>query len=280
MKRGNRLFEVQFANLHNFPTSWFVGNTVTSEGSIYVCTRIDPLFLLLSLFECSRENGKYFTPLDQIFDSNFEEVISCESLRPSLICDVNEVLGPEQPLYRLNEVKALAWLQRKVARVASELSIMAARDEKDLQTLNGIAGIVSTFHTGNDAPYTVVKKEETNQENNDLSPEFYRSSFALVAEYLSTAWATKLYEALGEKVGTNTDTANQKKDTKIGSKRGWNVQDENVDALQYTIAPKRHKSALGECTSSKTKQRSAAQKKLAKTNIKGMKKMMFFFKNS
>ena len=62
---GGKLLELQVL-CPNPRNSWFVDNTIMKNGSLYVATRFDVLFLLLPLLEKSKSN---FSPLPQILSN-------------------------------------------------------------------------------------------------------------------------------------------------------------------------------------------------------------------
>ncbi|CAK0787484.1 hypothetical protein CVIRNUC_010704 [Coccomyxa viridis] len=107
--------------------SWFVGDAVLEDGSMYLCTPVDPLFLALPLLESSRmqaagEQG-VFCEAEQLLqrEDNPSHAQLAELLQGSfsLLCDVKSAGGDEY--FRLNDEKVLAWLRCKVKVLRNSL---------------------------------------------------------------------------------------------------------------------------------------------------------------
>jgi hypothetical protein len=56
---GNALLEIQ--RVLQEPTSWFIGQSVESDGALHVATRIDPLYLALPLLYRARNQVGSFS---------------------------------------------------------------------------------------------------------------------------------------------------------------------------------------------------------------------------
>ena len=103
---GSKLYELQTS----YPmlgeelgyASWFVGDSVISDGSLLVATPIDPIFLVSLL--CT---SKRIRPFDQLFISENapESNVLHENLDLKYIYDVNDDYGPDSIFYRYNEEK-------------------------------------------------------------------------------------------------------------------------------------------------------------------------------
>ena len=110
---SGHLLELQeAAPLDAEPRSWLVDQTVHKDGTLFLATRVDPLFFLLPLLQ---NNGTRYSPFGQICSPEIHRV--CPEARASQIADVNDKLGPDMVLYRFNEEKVLGWLHRKVVRL-------------------------------------------------------------------------------------------------------------------------------------------------------------------
>ncbi|KAG0561431.1 hypothetical protein KC19_9G064400 [Ceratodon purpureus] len=108
-------------------TAWFIENSVCADGSLYLATPVDPLFVILPILEQLRmkkgdDMGK-FRSLDDIVSVDGYPGYEC--LRPYLqrslgiICESREV--GEDMFYRLDDSKVLAWLLCKVAKLSEAL---------------------------------------------------------------------------------------------------------------------------------------------------------------
>ena len=160
---------VQEINWHKQEfSSWFVGNSVVGDGSLYLSTPVDPLLLLLPLLERAKGDAApgagRFCDLEQVLC--MADAPAAQLLAPLLatqlacVCDVTEAGG--QSYYRLSQGKALAWLRLKVAQAA-----------RALQAAPGAA-----FANLDDAAITAY-------------------AAGLLGESLSPAWAERLAAALG-----------------------------------------------------------------------------------
>lgn len=116
--------------LHWFKTglsSWFIGDSVCEDGSLYLSSPIDSLFLALGLLESARmktkeAEGKFRTLEDILSVDDFP---SYAALRPmledslTLICQVKEVGGDKY--FRLDDRRTMAWLCCKVEQTCNAL---------------------------------------------------------------------------------------------------------------------------------------------------------------
>nr|XP_023890189.1 ribonuclease H2 subunit B [Quercus suber]POF21763.1 ribonuclease h2 subunit b [Quercus suber] len=121
--------------------SWFVGDYVCEDGSLYTATPVDPVFIFLPIFEEARmkkgdDPGK-FRQLDEIvFISGYpgyQHLLSIAENSMQVLCDVKEIGSSK--FFRLDDSKVLAWLYHKVCELKKTLSVLdknyAARQEKD-----------------------------------------------------------------------------------------------------------------------------------------------------
>ncbi|KAI9362941.1 ribonuclease H2, subunit B [Zopfochytrium polystomum] len=134
----------------SFPSrSLFIGDFVQRDGSLYLFSRFDPLFLLLPFLERSRSGDE--PPRNQserstgraelleniLFDPNLPELANIGKL-PSLprqlrnICDVVDDT-PGFTFYRLNDAKVADWLEAKYDLFTHGL--VTERNFKDEQKL-------------------------------------------------------------------------------------------------------------------------------------------------
>lgn len=95
---------------------------MVSDGRLYVASPMDPKLLLLAAFE---QHGARYSPLEQILAAaanapgadrhahhGLMALRRCAGLDLGKICDVNDQLGDDMILYRMNEGKALQWLKQ------------------------------------------------------------------------------------------------------------------------------------------------------------------------
>ncbi|GMY17687.1 ribonuclease H2 subunit B isoform X1 [Fagus crenata] len=121
--------------------SWFLGDYVCEDGSLYTATPVDPVFIMLPIFEEARmkkgdDPGK-FRQLDEIiFISSYpgyQQLLSIAEHSMQVVCDVKEIGSAK--FFRLDDSKVLAWLYHKVCEIKKTLSVLdknyAAQQEKD-----------------------------------------------------------------------------------------------------------------------------------------------------
>ena len=143
----NHLLEVRRVEcVKNMKASWFVDDNVVGDDSVYVLTKMDPNYLLLSVLEaCS---GNRFMELYQTFGEvgfGWMKLLKCSGLDASLICDVNDVCGPDQLFYRLSETKTTEWLKSKCENVAKKLmsTSILSKDKEETQFADGFVTLDS-----------------------------------------------------------------------------------------------------------------------------------------
>ncbi|OZJ05668.1 hypothetical protein BZG36_01408 [Bifiguratus adelaidae] len=135
-----------------FKRSWFIGDTIQRDGSLYLITPMDPLFILLPVLTKRRQkarresadiSGMFLTFDDILDDSQWTNLWRLRQLRGiqvqlRCICDVKEV-APEMSVYRLNEDKTIVWLRKKVQHLCSHFSsvpvLMDELKDYDLKSL-------------------------------------------------------------------------------------------------------------------------------------------------
>ncbi|CAL5222476.1 g4847 [Coccomyxa viridis] len=100
--------------------SWFIGDSVLEDGSMYLCTPVDPLFLALPLMESNRmqadgEQG-VFCEADQLLQTDADDAHAqlAELLNGSFACLCDMKAAGTDRYYRLSNEKVLAWLRCKV----------------------------------------------------------------------------------------------------------------------------------------------------------------------
>nr|XP_033516956.1 ribonuclease H2 subunit B isoform X2 [Nicotiana tomentosiformis] len=124
--------------------SWFLGDYVCEDGRLYTATPVDPVFVLLPIFEEARmkkndDQGK-FRQLDEITYvvgyPGYQHLSSVAENCMQVVCDVKDI-GKTQ-FYRLNDEKVLKWLCFKVIQLKKTLLTLdknyAARDKKEILT--------------------------------------------------------------------------------------------------------------------------------------------------
>lgn len=145
--------------------SWFVEQRVVSDGLLYVASPMDPKFLLLPVLE--KHGAARYSPLEQILAAEAEGAYmplrKCQRLELHRVCDVNDQLGDDMILYRLNPDKALAWLAGKVERTKRALvALDSAREGQNNGIGTGLAaGFTIQTTTTSSSASAGGKKDET-----------------------------------------------------------------------------------------------------------------------
>ena len=68
------------------PCSWFVDQTVQKDGTLFLASRVDPLFFALPHLE---KNEGRFSPLGQLVPAVLEQACPSLASRAHMICEVN-----------------------------------------------------------------------------------------------------------------------------------------------------------------------------------------------
>lgn len=133
--------------------SWLMGDYICENGGLYAATPIDPVFILLTMFDLARmKNGDdpgMFRPLDEIiyrYDyPGYRYLVTIAERSMEAVCDCKEIGSTK--FFRLNDSKVLAWLYCKVKQLTQTLVKMdknyAARSHKD--TLADVVMILGEY---------------------------------------------------------------------------------------------------------------------------------------
>ncbi|KAL2346857.1 hypothetical protein Fmac_000857 [Flemingia macrophylla] len=127
-----------FKNLYG---SWFLGDYVSEDGRLYLSTPIDPVFIMLPIFEEARmkkgDDLGRFRQLDEIlFIDGYPEYLQLMSVVENCMQVVSEVkeVGSSK-FFRLDDLKVLQWLYYKVCQLKQTLPKLdknyAVQSEKD-----------------------------------------------------------------------------------------------------------------------------------------------------
>ncbi|KAJ8971066.1 hypothetical protein NQ314_000898, partial [Rhamnusium bicolor] len=157
--------------------SWFIDESVKSDGKMHLSTPIDPIFLVLPYLRkyCSSQA----IPLDQLLrDEEFpetERLLKSSGLK--YLNMISDRKGDEElNAFKYNEEKTLSWLKKKTERVAEILK------QKNIHVTSG--GAVSA---------TFVKSSRGDSPDNDA---YLRYAHGIVSEYLMDDLSQKLLKFL------------------------------------------------------------------------------------
>ncbi|KAL4590317.1 hypothetical protein LXL04_003245 [Taraxacum kok-saghyz] len=121
--------------------SWFMGDYISEDGRLYAATPVDPVFILLPIFDKARmKNGSdpgKFRQLDEIIYHNdypgYHHLSSIAEKSMEVVCDFKEVGSIK--FFRLNDSKVLTWMYCKVQQLKETLLKLdknyAAQSQKD-----------------------------------------------------------------------------------------------------------------------------------------------------
>nr|XP_043613080.1 ribonuclease H2 subunit B isoform X2 [Erigeron canadensis] len=133
--------------------SWFIGDYICEDGSLYAATPVDPVFILLPLFDEARmKNGDdlgKFRQLDEIIYlqdyPGYHHLATIAEKSMEVVCDCKEI--GSMKFFRLNDSKVLAWMYCKVQQVKQSLlkvdNNYAARSQQD--TLTDVVMILGEY---------------------------------------------------------------------------------------------------------------------------------------
>lgn len=157
--------------------SWFIDESVKSDGKMQLSTPIDPIFLVLPYLR------KYCTthalPLDQLLrDEEFPETERLlKSSGLSYLTMIADRKGDEElNAFKYNEEKTLNWLKKKTERVADILK------QKNIHVTSG--GAISA---------NFVKSSKTDPADTEA---YLRYAHGIVSEYLMDDLSQKLLKFL------------------------------------------------------------------------------------
>lgn len=133
--------------------SWFLGDYVCEDGSLYIITPVDPIFIFLPIFAGARlKKGTglgMFRQLDEILYvegyPSYQHLMSMAEDSMQLVCVVKEIGSSK--FFRLDDSKVLSWLCCKVLQLKASLTKLdknyAIQDEKE--TLKEIVSILGEY---------------------------------------------------------------------------------------------------------------------------------------
>ncbi|KAG9095488.1 hypothetical protein FS749_010357 [Ceratobasidium sp. UAMH 11750] len=130
LPHGSTILELH-AIAPDAPRSWFVGQSVVSDGKLVLMTPIDPAFLLIPLLRKLLENEPQcpFKPTDDLVEEFMAQHSETKDLSRFLrmdcvqhalrqLCDTKDI-APDVTVQRPSNERILAFLKRRVERVVS-----------------------------------------------------------------------------------------------------------------------------------------------------------------
>ncbi|XP_062164503.1 uncharacterized protein LOC133871142 [Alnus glutinosa] len=131
--------------------SWFVGDYVCEDGRLYTATPVDPVFIMLPIFEEARmkkgdDSGK-FRQLDEIMFINgypgYQHLLSIAENSMQVVCEVKEVGSSK--FFRLDDSKVLAWLHHKIRELNQTLCVLDKNYAAQQETLADAISILGEY---------------------------------------------------------------------------------------------------------------------------------------
>ncbi|XP_074032743.1 ribonuclease H2 subunit B [Leptinotarsa decemlineata] len=185
--RNNTLQEI--FTFTDGPRSWFIDESVKSNGTLHLSTPIDPIFLVLPYLR--KHCTTRAIPLRQLLiDDEYpetERLLGSSGLEYLNL--VSDRKGDEELLaYKYNEEKTLSWLKKKTSRVAEVIK------QKNINVLKGAA-----------TSETFIESSEC-----DIG-DYLRFAHEIISEYL--------VDDLSEKLLRYLDLSPENNENKQGSKR-------------------------------------------------------------
>ncbi|KAA3676287.1 ribonuclease H2 subunit B, partial [Paragonimus westermani] len=241
-----------------------------SEGSLYLCTLFDPLFLFINLLMAK---NRYTTLTSLLMDkASLSNLLSHQDLlekRLDDICDTKTFR--EQKLYLYNSERTLTWLCGRVAQVATGISNLenhsAVQQVRQHVSFDGINVSVSVV------PEFTADSSEAGLLLNTLSSDTcLRFAYQMIADYLPSALATTLADRLGFWVSGESN---------VGAISSGGV--ENINPTNLKAAPAQFVGAQPNEDYSNTLKTNDSTKSVDPTSakkrrsVKGMQSLMNFF---
>jgi Ydr279p protein triple barrel domain len=262
------LYEIQALEESKYG-SFFCGSHVGSDGTLYVATRVDPLFWIVSESLLLSP----WRPLDQMdIPDAIRKALSHDERQYHHIFKVNRSMGEDMVLYKLCEKKVLHWIEEKRNRVYHQVKEQML-EEKETANLNLRSSHCSTRSSG----FELLDEKDSNG-NSELwseDDEFrcQRSSWQVVCDSLCPAWRVRVLQVAGqsESIMLGDSCATNSKDKHGGNqKTSKRLRDDDEDLIAMVTM---EKPSIIVASSAQ----SIGLKRLSKVSTKGMKSLSSFF---
>ncbi|KAF9937880.1 Ribonuclease H2 subunit B [Mortierella alpina] len=238
--QDGQLYELQASDSEGL-RSWFIEDTIQSDGSLYLITPMDPVFMFIPILDIMRQKTQNtegrFLILEDIFESDqyasLRQLTQLQHIERDLrlVCEVRD--SSALKTFRLDDAKVMSWLKRKVDALVNKFEMVPA-------LRNSIA-------------YTEALPEACRSE------AITQASLRIVSAYLSDSWATELSAEYQFPELDKLESRTQLPSSADFGKRGMDL-DEEPKAKDV----KKPKMSVG-------------QRKLAKASTAGMKPLSSFF---
>jgi len=266
LDRGGTLLETQRVDFAR-PASWFVEQTVQSDGSMLVCTPFDVDFLVVAALERVNETGFTWEEL-LVADSNIKKLERFD-LRNRLAKFCEKVGDNEDEILIPESKKIKSWFQGKVERLSKFLEEKEMiRKENNLLSMRDGATLDPSFNLGKRSfkyfENDVQKKAKRN---------FTEEAVTLLQNFVTPQMFSKLsrvYEIMQE-VEAAEAAAAAAANTEEGKEK--NMEEEELNEFIHDVT----KGIEGNDGKKKKGEMTTAHKILAKVDTRGMASISSFF---
>ncbi|KAF9287205.1 hypothetical protein BGZ68_002097 [Mortierella alpina] len=131
--QDGQLYELQASDSEGL-RSWFIEDTVQSDGSLYLITPMDPVFMFIPILDIMRKKTQgtegRFLILEDIFESDqyasLRQLIQLQHIERylRLVCEVRD--SSALKTFRLEDAKVMSWLKRKVEVLVNKFEMVPA----------------------------------------------------------------------------------------------------------------------------------------------------------
>ena len=277
-ERATKIYEIQGTNASDKYSSFFIDTNVVSDGTLNVCTKVDPLFFILPVIE---EAASKWVPSDQIctiLPFPYSQENDLKQLNH--LCNQTDELG-DVMLYKFSEERTLRWLVQKHQRTYQVMTEMLLEQKearaKDLK--NKPKALI--LEADDDYKLRSLDADEDQKciLNEIELKQCKIDAYDCVCEYLTSEWRNKLGAALSLSLAVET-TPSEKKGIKRESTFEPSTFESEEDKMQlYTmgavaVSPEaQEKEMKKKLNLNETR----GLKKLKKASTKGMKNIGSFF---
>lgn len=232
--------------------SWFLNDKSIEDGSLFLTSEIDPLFLLLPIVDKARKakvgNSGVFlqeSGLLEELDKSTANFLRAHVPLLKLICDVKS--QGTDTFYRLNDDKVVTWLHHKVDALCTQLEQIP-----DVSTL--VRAQASGFRARGQVLTTL---------------ELLKLAIGFVGDYVEKKWIALLETKIGISAAEVQAAAARKayaSEEEVAPRKRSAPTNGFDDALAKEVA-----------TPAPKKKMNLAQARLAKVDIRGMSPITSFF---
>jgi len=304
LSHGSDVWEVQ--RIYQPPSSWLdlKREEIQEDGSLYMCTRIDPLFLALPLLERGRkktsDHDGYFLQLDQLLPtSSFPpSLLRHPSFTDSIATICQKRDGWDSAVWRLDDEKVVSWLRAKMQRMRQTFKTIPSlqhlysdkerkmaleeeekeeeerkRKEEEAKTANTDEQKQPTSETGDQSSDTATSSSPSPSSPSSFPSTIPTPSLKQCFHFLSEYLPPTFYALLVSSYGLSLDDLLEKK-----RRSQWN--DGGSQRVTADIDTSRPAGAMANNSDSKRKSDKPAQSVTAKKlaiAAKGTKSLASFF---